>query len=108
MKTAGIVIGCIVALMAIFAAADFVGDALGLRHLDDVTGYLLGLACTAGILAGIYLPHKHAWSWKSQRPRFVACVALSAISAFIAIAMRDPNSSCFVDWDGRSNTSVCE
>jgi hypothetical protein len=108
LKTAATVIGCLLVLGLFFTAADFFGEATGLRRMDQVPGYLLGLASTAGIIGGVYLCWNLSWSNPAHRPKFAACVTLSVFSLFVALAMRDPDSSCYVDWDGRSNSTVCE
>lgn len=70
-----------------------------------VAYYLTGII----FFASVFGLMKHAWR-NGQRDRMVICVCWAGIALSVVLGRiaTNPDSNCSVDWDGRSNPTVCE
>ena len=106
--SAAIVFAGISVVFGLFWLGDQVRSEFGLAHGSNHLTYVLvlalGVACFFG---GISVVVKRAWNGPSRdRVGRALGVLLIGVGVVCLRAASDPN--CSVDWDGRSNPTVCD
>lgn len=109
LSVAAVIIGFLSALFTLFFLGDYIRD-------EWLGGVPLGWAhtflyyATAALLIGSgYGLFKYKWR-NGGKDRLIICACWCGIVLGLVLnrVITDPDSNCYVDWDGRSNPTVCE